>query len=291
MVREPLVAGQYYPAEAQDCARELLSCIPTQGDVLDAGLQPLGGLVPHAGWICSGRIAGRVLRTLADSSSPATIVLIGAVHAPRGRLAAVYHCGAWETPLGQVAVDEELAEALCSTPDLFERNPHAHDDEHSLEVQVPFVQTQFPGANILPVMVPPSPLAAPIGQAIGQTLMTRSANAIVVGTSDLTHYGPSYRFTPHGVGQSGLDWAKTVNDRRIIDRILALDAEGIVLEAAEHHNACGGGAIAATIAACRVLGASRAVLLEHATSQETLAELRPGLVTDAVGYAGVVFCR
>ncbi len=266
-------------------------CIPQQSDYLDADLDLCGAIVPHAGWACSGKVTGKVFKALADRTNPQTVVLIGAVHAVRGRQAALFDEGAWETPIGQVAVDAALAKVLLSAAGLIESDQQAHQAEHSLEVQVPFVQTLFPEAKILPVMVPPSALASGIGEAIGSRLAEQDVPVIVVGTSDLTHYGPGYGLTSHGVGQEGLDWAKNANDRRMIDRILAMDVEGVVPEAAQHQNACGGGAIAATIAACKALHARRAILLEHTTSAETLTGLVPGPVTDAVGYAGIVFCK
>ncbi len=265
-------------------------CIPAQFDppAPDAALH--GAVVPHAGWVCSGGITGHALKALADRTDPETVVLIGAVHSVRGRRAALYDRGAWETPLGDVAVDETLADLVAEDVGEIDRDREAHHTEHSLEVQVPFIRRLFPNAKILPIMVPPSDVSARTGERIGRKIAAADVRVIIVGTSDLTHYGPSYRLTSQGTGQAGLDWAKNVNDRSMLDRILAMDADGIVSEAAQHRNACGSGAIAATMAACQALGARQAVLLEHRTSQETLKGMLPDPVTDAVGYAGIVFC-
>jgi AmmeMemoRadiSam system protein B len=108
----------------------------------------------------------------------------------------------------------------------------------------------------------------------------------VIGSTDLTHYGPAFSFTPQGTGAQGMTWAKEVNDRRMIQRMLALDAASILPEAASHQNACGAGAVAATLAAARCLGADRAALLEHTTSREVTGDAS---AQDAVGYAGIVF--
>ena len=288
--RQSIVAGRFYPASRRECAAQLDECIPAQlaTPAPDAAL--CGAIVPHAGWMCSGGITGHALKALADRTDPETVVLIGAVHSTRCRRAALYDRGAWETPLGEIAVDETLADWIAEDEGELDRDREAHSAEHSLEVQVPFVQRLFPNAKILPIMVPPSDMSARIGGSIGRKIAAADVRVIIVGTSDLTHYGPSYGMTSQGAGQEGLDWAKNVNDRSMIDRILAMDAEGIVSEATQHRNACGGGAIAATIAACRTLGARRAVLLEHRTSQETLKGMLPEPVTDAVGYAGIVFC-
>ena len=290
-VRHPIVAGQFYPSARSACEEALQDCVAVDPPSFEPETELLGAIVPHAGWTCSGKVTGQVFRALADWTAAETVVLIGAVHAVKGRTAALYGHGAWQTPLGRVVIDEALAGVLTGRGGWIENDPQAHQAEHSLEVQVPFVQKLFPDAKILPLLVPPSPLAPRIGELVGQVLGRRDARVVVVGTSDLTHYGPSYALTSHGVGQDGLDWAKDVNDRRMIDRMLALDAVGVVPEAAHHHNACGSGAIAATIAACKLLGAQRAVLLQHTTSQEVLRGMVPEPATDAVGYAGIVFCK
>ncbi len=289
MLRQPIVAGQFYDAAPAKCRRQATACIPDQANVPDQPFQAIGGIVPHAGWTYSGKIGGRVFRALATDVRPQTVVLCGAMHAARRRTAAVYDRGAWQTPLGRVAVDEALAALLLTHCDLAAADLGAHRLEHSLEVQIPFVQVLFPSATILPVMVPPVAEATPIGVALGQVIRRSGVAVAVLGTSDLTHYGPRYGMTSHGIGAEGLDWARQVNDRRMIDRILALDAAGVVQEAAKHHNACGSGAVAATIAACGELGAIRAVLLEHTTSREMCPAGAAAHVADAVGYAGILF--
>ncbi len=288
--RKSIVAGRFYPASRRECAAQLDECIPAQLDSPAPDAELYGAVVPHAGWVCSGGITGQTLKALADRTDPETVILIGAVHSVPGRRAALYDRGAWETPLGEIAVDETLADLIVEGEGEIDRDREMHHAEHSLEVQVPFIQRLFPNAKLLPIMVPPSDVSGRIGGSIGRKIAAADVRVIIVGTSDLTHYGPSYGMTSQGAGQEGLDWAKNVNDRSMIDRILAMDAEGIVSEAAQHRNACGSGAIAATIAACQALGARQAVLLEHRTSQETLKDMLPGPPTDAVGYAGIVFC-
>jgi AmmeMemoRadiSam system protein B len=110
-----------------------------------------------------------------------------------------------------------------------------------------------------------------------------------IGSTDLTHYGPNYGFLPEGIGQQGLAWAKDVNDRRLIELMRLMKAEEIVREASEHRNACGSGAIAATLAACKLAGAQQGVLLDHVSSQEVARSMQYPASDDAVGYAGMVF--
>jgi hypothetical protein len=112
---------------------------------------------------------------------------------------------------------------------------------------------------------------------------------IMVASSDLTHYGPNYRFTPFGEGERGTQWAHDVNDRALLDEIEALRAESIVRITRQHHSACGGGAIAATMAASAELGATRGIVIEHTDSIRELTSLGYTERANSVGYAGVVF--
>lgn len=284
-VRQPAVAGRFYPADRARCVREIERCLPESPP---SGLPEriVGGVVPHAGWAFSGPTAAKVFSSIASQFTPDTIVLLSAMHARGASQPALYGSGAWRTPLGEVPVDEALARALLTNDETFIDRPAAHAGEHSAEVQVPFIQYLFPKARILPIMMSPDQEAVSAGKALGQTIASAEQHVVVVGTSDLTHYGPSfYGFAPAGTGQDALDWVRD-NDRRVIDLMLELKARKIVPEATAHHNACGGGAIAATVAAARKLGAEQGVLLEYTTSYD----VRPqGIPSDFVGYAAVVF--
>jgi hypothetical protein len=284
-VRQPAVAGRFYPADRARCIREIERCLP---DSLPSDLPEriVGGIVPHAGWAFSGPTAAKVFSAIASQFTPDTVVLLSAMHARGASQPALYGSGAWRTPLGEAPVDEELAQVLLSTDGEFVDRPAAHAGEHSAEVQVPFIQHLFPEAQILPIMMPPDQEAVSAGKVLGQTLAASDRRVVAVGTSDLTHYGPSfYGFAPAGTGQDALDWVRE-NDRRVIDLMLDLKARKIVPETTAHHNACGGGAIAATVAAARKLGAEEGVLLEYTTSYD----VRPqGVPSDFVGYAAVVF--
>ncbi len=295
MIREPVFAGMFYAAGPDQCLAELRRCLDraaeskAEHDAAAGCGQVVGGIVPHAGWGYSGAVAARVFQEIARRQKPEVVVLFGAVHRMRGPRAAVFPSGAWETPLGLAKVDARLAERLLGQTGLLEADAHAHDQEHSIEVQVPFIQHLMPDASILPILVPANDQAAALGKAVGKACQTYGVGAVFVGSTDLTHYGPSYDFTPQGIGAAGLAWAKEVNDRRMIDLISAMRVEDAVGEAAANHNACGGGAIAAAIAACQAFGATRAILLEHTTSNEVPGELGDPTTGDAVGYAGILF--
>ncbi|MCP4247810.1 MAG: AmmeMemoRadiSam system protein B [bacterium] len=288
MIREPARAGSFYPAGADRCRREAEALVTVPEDVAVGPGELVGGIVPHAGWTYSGAVAGRVFAALAAERRPATVVLFGAVHRHRGRHGCLFGSGCWETPLGQVEVDGRLAERICGHTNLIVDDPYAHEQEHSIEVQIPLLQCALPEARIVPIMVPPMETAIEVGEAVGGTIAAYGADAAVVASTDLTHYGPAYGLTAQGVGAEALTWAKEVNDRRMIDLMLALDAEGIMPEAAEHRNACGAGAVAAALSAARRLGATSSSLLAHTASHEVMPS---SATVDSVGYAGLVFHR
>jgi AmmeMemoRadiSam system protein B len=245
----------------------------------------IGGLVPHAGWSFSGAIAANVFGLLAAARSPDIVVLFGSVHRHSGERAAMFSAGRWETPLGPIEIDSRLTERILGHTNLIADDPYAHEGEHSLEVQMPFVKHLFPDAKVVPIMVPPVEAADEVGEAVARTLNVYKYDALIVGTTDLTHYGPSYGFTPRGIGAKGNAWAKAENDRRFIELVCSLRGKEVVPEAVNRRNACGSGAVAATLGAVVALGATEGILLDHTTSAEVL----PGDQSDSVGYAAIVF--
>jgi len=276
------MAGRFYPADADDCARQI-DQFTDHPDVAGA----VGGVVPHAGWVFSGKTVGHTLGAL-RATDPETVVVFGAVHVQDRNLASVYSSGAWETPLGSVSVDDGLATALLQCPHAT-ADPAVHRHEHSIEVEIPFIQHVFPQARILPVMVSPASQAAEIGRQLAQAAITLGRRVIVLASTDLTHYGPRFGFEPHGRGLPGIQWAKSVNDRLFVERVHAMDMGGVIPEATAHHNACGAGAVAAAIAAAEVLGAEGYAELDHTSSVDCAAGGAD--VVDSVGYhAGVFVC-
>ena len=293
-IREPIVAGQFYPDGANACRDELeqfLRGAVTARQAPDGNC--VGGLVPHAGWRCSGAVTADVFaalsRTPLAGRSLDVIVLFGGVHRYRGHLAPIYSSGKWQTPLGPVEIDSAFCDLLLGQSALFTDAPSAHDNEHSLEVQMPFVRHVFSDAKVVPIMVPIDEMASEIGKAVGRTLSAYDGKAMIIGTTDLTHYGPGYGFVPHGVGAEGNAWAKNENDRRFVELVCSLNADALVREAADRRNACNSGAAAATVAACVTLGATRGVLLQHTTSCEVLSQEGHPTQIESVGYAGIVF--
>ena len=285
VVREPTVAGMFYPEDRASCGRQVAASLRHEPPV-DLPAPIRGALVPHAGWTFSGATAGRAFSALAAQGVPETIVLFGAVHSWGVSEASVYGSGSWRTPLGDVRIDEELARAIVDRAGgSIKDRPRAHEREHSIEVQLPFVQHLFPLARILPVAVPPSNEAVAVGAAVAKAVESVGRCAPGIASSDLTHYGPRYGMAPVGTGERALEWTRE-NDRRLLDLVVQMRAEEVVDEARAHRNACGAGAIAAAIAFSAERGATKGVLLGYTTSHEVMPMGPP---TDMVGYASVVF--
>lgn len=287
-MRHAIHAGGFYEASAGACrdhAAKLCDSVDLPDD-LPENLR--GGLVPHAGWVYSGRLAAMTFKALAAGRCGKTFVLLGADHTGTARRGEVYNTGAWLTPLGEVAIDEDLAAALLGGGDCLRADPDAHAREHSIEVQVPLLQVVCPEARIVPIAVPATDLAVEIGQVVGQTLAGDFPDVQVVGSTDLTHHGGHFP-SPGGYGPQGVAWA-VENDRRMLGLIEAMAADEIVPEADARHNACGAGAVAAAIAACAVLGATRGICLAHTNSYEVVRQMYPAHADETtVGYASVVF--
>jgi MEMO1 family protein len=288
MTRMPIVAGSFYDAAPAACRHAVQQLIVQARAPQDLPANCVGGLVPHAGWVCSGAVAATTLKALTSNWQGKTIVLMGAVHSPSGAAGMLYDQGQWHTPLGDVRIDADLADAIHHACPNVQRDTDAHTREHSLEVQVPLIQMLAPHAEIVPLMVPPSPLAVEIGELVGRVLAEQNRQILVVGSTDLTHYGPRYGITPAGRGAAGLEWAER-NDRNLLQLIEAMSADRIVEHTSRFHSACGGGAVAATIAACKVLGASAGSVLWYTNSYETLKPYHVGDNENVVGYASVVF--
>ena len=284
-VRKAYRAGSFYPADAHSCQQQIDECLGTYQPPAEPA-HIVAGIVPHAGWVFSGATATKVFKSVADKSSPETFVIFGAVHVWGTGSAALYDHGAWETPCGNVTIDEEIAALLLEhAASYVSADLSAHSREHSIEVQIPFIRYIFPNARVVPIMVSPGPEASAFGQKVGEIIADTPTSVMVLGSTDLTHYGPSFGFTPYGIGEEALSRMKD-NDQRIIDLAMKMKAEDVIQEASQHRNACGAGAIAATVAAAKMLGAKQGYLLEHTTSHDVMPE-RPA--TDAVGYAGIVF--
>jgi len=287
--RTPIVAGQFYPGRLGSCVDEIKEFLEARAPSESLPETIVAGIVPHAGWTFSGSLAALVFSAIKQRHEDVhTFVVFGAAHGYFSRSPAVYDTGSWTTPLGEIAIDQELAEAVLSSGTAAS-DPQAHRSEHSIEVQVPFIQHLFSDAKILPIIVPPNEQAISLGEAVGDIVAPAEEKIVCIGSTDLTHYGPRYGFTPMGVGAEALQWADSVNDQEFIDLALKLEPQSLLASAAENCNACGPGAAAATVAAAKKLGRTEGLLLAHTNSNEVMLREMGTTGADSVGYAAIVF--
>jgi AmmeMemoRadiSam system protein B len=264
-VRPAAVAGTFYPAAAAELRRDVERYAASAAPPLDAR----GIVAPHAGYLYSGGVAGSVYGRV---RLPRCFVLLGPNHTGRGAPLALAPDGDWATPLGRARVDRELSSALARACPLLAVDAAAHRTEHSLEVQIPFLQVLAPGARFAAVCVGTSqPVALDaLGRALARVVAAWSEPVLLVASSDMNHYEAA------AVGAA--------KDRLAIDRILALDAGGLhrVVDAHEI-SMCGFAPTIAVLTACREVGASGARLLRYAHSGEV-----SGDNDRVVGYAAIV---
>ncbi len=268
MLRQPAVSGRFYPSNPAE-----LTALVRQYAKVETGIAPAhvkACLVPHAGYVYSGHVAGAVFSRIA---LPKKVLVLGVRHYPRGEPAAILSHGAWRTPLGDAQIAAPLAEALLAACPLLREDAVAHSAEHSLEVQVPFLQVLQPDFNFVPVALGTIRFEDLIlvGEAIGRVLAASPEKVLLLTTSDLNHYED--------------DATTRVKDRKAIERILALDARGLYDTCRnENISMCGLGPTVAMLTALARLDAKQPELVRYATSGDVSGDLNA-----VVGYAGMVF--
>ena len=267
MSRKPAVANMFYPGD-----RNRLK------DQLDSFVRPvpepetvLAAISPHAGYIYSGGVAGKVFSQI---RIPEAVVILGPNHRGMGAPVALDASGDWDTPLGSVSINKALAESILGAlpHHKIEEDSTAHAMEHSIEVQVPFLQVLRPDVTIVPIALSRMAYDAcqEFGRALAQGAVDYGKEVLLVASTDMTHY-ESQQVT-------------RANDQLAIDRILDLDPKGLY-ETVVHHNISMCGVIPTTIvlAACKALGATKAELVEYATSGDVTGDY-----AQVVGYAGFI---
>jgi len=263
MEREPAVAGRFYPAEPDRLASEvqrLLGVAPSEQPV-----RALGVIAPHAGYIYSGAIAGT---TFARIVVPPRTVVLCPNHTGMGEPVALWPDGGFRTPVGRVPVDLELAAELAACP-LVSRDRAAHRHEHALEVQLPLLLARQPELRIVPLCLGRLTLdqCRELGAAIASAA---GPDALVVASSDMSHYIPAAEARRR--------------DHRALDRVLALDPEGLYATVrGEGITMCGVVPATVMLFAARQLGARSATLVRYGNSGEVNGDTR-----SVVGYAGVI---
>ncbi len=281
-VRKAVFSGSWYPASPSECENEIKRFMKEAVPASTPGNKLTGGIVPHAGWYFSGSIACNVIQCLQDKTPVDTFIIFG-MHLHPGSPSYLMKKGAWETPFGEVLIDEAIAEELSGRFSFKIEKPGDYTRDNTIELQLPFVKYFFENTKIVPMGVPPSDEALRIAKAAADISKQLGLRVKVLGSTDLTHYGLNYGFEPKGSGKTAVTWVRENNDRRVIDAMLAMDPERVIREALTNQNACCAGAAASAIATAKELGAQQAEEIIYATSYEK----SPG--SSFVGYVGIVF--
>jgi MEMO1 family protein len=265
VVREPAVAGRFYPAKAQHLSKEIDSYLSLDREKIKA----IGCVAPHAGYMYSGRIAGSLFSKI---EIPRRCIVLGPNHTGRGHPLAIMKAGSWRTPLGMIEIDEPLALQLMETFPAITEDSEAHRFEHAIEVEVPFLQKLRTDLVFVPIVVGTGQLVIleHLGKALAHVLHAIGEPILIVASSDMNHYENDAR--------------TRIKDRKAIDKILTLDARGLhetILS--ESISMCGFGPTVAMLTAAVKLGAQKAELVEYATSGDVSGDR-----DHVVGYAGIV---
>ena len=268
MLRLPAVAGRFYPSDPAELTALIRKYAHSDPGQLRVGVRAC--LVPHAGYVYSGHVAGVVLGRIA---LPRKIIILGVRHYPRGEPAAILSSGAWRTPLGDARIDEALAEELKKACPLLREDSVAHSAEHSLEVQLPFLQALARDFTFVPVALGTVRFESlvSVGETIGRALESAKENVLLLATSDLNHYED--------------DATTRIKDRKAIEQLLALDPRGLYDACREEEiSMCGLGPAVAMLTALNALSMKKSELVKYATSADVSGDRKA-----VVGYAGMIF--
>lgn len=275
MIRKPVVAGQFYPDKKEDLKDMIKYCMehkygPGSNPII-SNEKIFGIIVPHAGYVYSGPTACHSYKSIAFQN-PELVIIIGPNHFGVGRDAATMIDAQWQTPLGTVEVDSESAKQIAEISKFIEIDEYSHSQDHSLEVQIPMLQEILSNNfQILPIILRAQDMetAIDVGNTVSE--IAKKKNTIIVASSDFTHYEEN-SFAHH-------------QDKALIEPILEMNIEKFYQVLNERRvTACGYGAMASTMIACKNLGATKGELLSYATSGDV-----SGDTESVVGYSAIKF--
>lgn len=274
-IRTPAVAGMFYPNEKKELKKLIKDCFvhsfgPGSIPPSNNKKKIFGVICPHAGYTYSGPIACNSFYEI-SSDLPELFIIIGPNHWGVGSNVATMIDCKWQTPLGEVEVDSEVAEEISKIMHVIEIDNFSHSREHSLEVQIPILQEITTNFKIVPIVLinQSKEIAIQVGSAVAK--IARKKKVMIIGSSDFTHYEPN-AFAHE-------------QDAALIEMILKLDVDGFYDVLQERDvSACGYGAIASTMIACKEVGATKGELLKYATSGDIAGDM-----SSVVGYGSIIF--
>lgn len=280
-VRHPTVAGSFYEANSHALKKQVEDCFLHEygpgkiPEIAEFGKRNVLGLVcPHAGYMFSGPVAAHAYYALALDGKPDVIVIFGPNHTGYGSALAVMDEGVWRTPLGNVEIESNIAKQFVNESRIIDVDDSAHRLEHSIEVQLPFLQYLYGSKfKFVPVCFQMQDLvsAKEVGQAVAKVLAGK--NSLIIASSDMTHYEPQEKASK--------------KDKMVLEAVESMDESKVysVIEA-QQVSACGYGPIIALITAAKILGATKAKLLCYKTSGDIIGDY-----SSVVGYAAVCFTK
>jgi hypothetical protein len=261
------VAGQFYPSASSELIKQIESFIDKNAKKINA----IACILPHAGYIYSGPVAGY---TVSQINIKDKIILLGPNHTGYGTPFSIMTKGIWRTPLGDVAIDEKLAQGILGSCEYLQDDVQAHLNEHSLEVEIPFLQYFKKTLQIVPITIATVNLdqLKEVGKAIGKLIKNLHLidSVLIVASSDMTHYEPEY--------------SAQKKDKQAIEAILELDEDKLMQRVRQLDiSMCGYAPVITMLAAAKVMGAKTASLAKYQTSGEISGDL-----DSVVGYAGII---
>jgi AmmeMemoRadiSam system protein B len=265
MMRKAVVAGQFYPASAPELKNIIKGLVDERAKKQDA----IGLISPHAGYIYSGAVAGATVSRIKFKD---TFIIMGPNHTGMGKPFSIMTEGSWQTPLGDVGVDSGLGKKILANSRYLEEDSLAHLHEHSIEVQLPFLQYFKPDFKLVPIVFSPAQAAIykEIGGAIAKAVKESGNKAVIIASSDMTHYEPQAQAEK--------------KDTQAIEAVLALDEDRLLKRVGELNiSMCGYAPAASLIVAAKELGAKGAELVKYQTSGDTTGDY-----SSVVGYAGII---
>ncbi len=265
MIRNPVVAGQFYP----ESASQLKAMIEQLVDEKAEKEEVIGLVSPHAGYIYTGPVAGAVISRIRFKD---TFVIIGPNHTGSGKPLSIMTEGTWKTPLGEVEIDSALGKQILAISSHLEEDYRAHQYEHSIEVQLPFLQYFKKDIKLVPIILAhaTSAIYKEIGKAIAQATKDLNKEVVIIASSDMTHYEPQE--------------SAQRKDKQAIEAILDLNEDELLRRVEELKiSMCGYAPVVSLISAAKELGAKGAELIRYQTSGDTTGDY-----TSVVGYAGII---
>jgi AmmeMemoRadiSam system protein B len=268
MVRPPAVAGRFYPRDPEDLRADVRGYLSPAGSTKQTPVRAIGCIAPHAGYMYSGHVAGAVFARI---EIPRRCIVLCPNHTGQGRPLAIMSDGAWETPLGEVAIACELAAALKQRFPALQEDSAAHRAEHAAEVELPFLQVRQPELTFVPIALGATQYETlkQLGMALAEVMEAQKGPILIVASGDMNHYES--------------DVVTRAKDHRAIERILTLDPRGLHdVVTQQNISMCGLGPAVVMLTAARQLGAKSADLVKYATSGDVSGDREM-----VVGYAGV----